>query len=139
MLLVGVFVVIRRIVYSLRKLTFLCCSVFFRFNNCELFGKCQWLNFLYVGRSVCYSGQKHIFMTGICVLFHKSMCFYLQKHVHVPACYLAEVCFFVGKMCVVGRSFALDGCHWPWVHQVWVDDLNKTLKGLWRDGWWQGE
>ena len=74
-------------------------------------------------------------MAGICVIFGKSMRCYLQKRIHGSVRYLAEVCFFVSKMCVVGRSFALDGCHWPWVRRVWVDDLNKTPKGLWRDGW----
>ena len=77
-------------------------------------------------------------MVRICVIFGKSMHCYLKKHINVPVCYLAEVCFLVGKMCVVGHSFALDGCHWPWVRRVWVDDLNKTPKGLWRNDWWQG-
>ena len=37
-------------------------------------------------------------MAEIRVIFGKSMRCYLQKHIHVPVCYLAEVCFFVGKI-----------------------------------------
>ena len=37
-------------------------------------------------------------MARINVKFCKSMHCYMQKHIHVPVCYLAEVCFFVGKI-----------------------------------------
>ena len=77
-------------------------------------------------------------MTVIRVIFGKSMCCYLQKIYTYTCVLLSRSVLFVGKMCVVGRGFALNDCHWPWVRRVWVDDLNKTLKGLWRDSCWQG-